>query len=195
MARVECLTSHEVELIGLVAMGLTNRQIAYEEGVELGTTRNTLTRIYSKLNIDDGDAQISRANLTRVALESRIVIIPTQRSLDYKIGIKWVTVYASYPLDTSRFTEISISDTLLTHWYLVYMGLTNSEIAGQMCYSEGAVKAHSAALYQILRESELLGDENKRVGAVRLMFQLGLFTPKEQEECPWHREKQGSKNY
>lgn len=46
-------------------------------------------------------------------------------------------------------------------------GLSNKEIAGQMCLAEGTVKIHIATMYQILRVSS-------RMEAVRMAEDLGL---------------------
>jgi DNA-binding NarL/FixJ family response regulator len=58
-----CLTAREVEVLRLVAQGLTNSQIAIQLAISAGTVNAHMTSLYRKLNTS------SRAAATRFAVE------------------------------------------------------------------------------------------------------------------------------
>ena len=60
------LTSREVEVLGLVAVGMTNAQTAKELFISTRTVETHLTSIYHKLGVS------SRATATRFAIEHGI---------------------------------------------------------------------------------------------------------------------------
>ena len=61
--RVDGLTAREEEILSMVALGQTNREIAQGLGIATVTVRNNLTRIRSKLGVE------SRTKLVRYAYE------------------------------------------------------------------------------------------------------------------------------
>jgi DNA-binding NarL/FixJ family response regulator len=65
--RIDGLTSREVEILRLVARGLTNRQLAEELGVSTRTVDAHLRSVYAKLGVK------SRSAATRYAVENQIV--------------------------------------------------------------------------------------------------------------------------
>jgi LuxR family maltose regulon positive regulatory protein len=58
---VEPLTARELELLELVAGGLSNRQIAAELYIALGTVKSHLHNIYGKLNAQNRAQAVARA--------------------------------------------------------------------------------------------------------------------------------------
>jgi len=60
------LTAREVEIVGLVAEGLSNRQIASQLGISEQTVKNHLSRILDKLGLD------SRVELALYAVRSKL---------------------------------------------------------------------------------------------------------------------------
>ncbi len=65
--RSDGLTSREVEILRLVASGLTNRQLAEQLGVSTRTVDAHLRSVYAKLGVK------SRSAATRYAVEHRLV--------------------------------------------------------------------------------------------------------------------------
>ena len=65
--RTDGLTSREVEILQLVANGLTNRQLADQLGVSIRTVDAHLRSVYAKLNVK------SRSAATRYAVEHHLV--------------------------------------------------------------------------------------------------------------------------
>ena len=61
------LTAREVEVLRLVAQGLTDRQIAEQLIISPRTVNTHLTSIYNKLGVD------TRAAATRFAVDHRLV--------------------------------------------------------------------------------------------------------------------------
>ena len=49
---IEPLTEREVEILGLLAGGLSNKEIAYRLGISSITVRNHTTNIYDKLHVE-----------------------------------------------------------------------------------------------------------------------------------------------
>jgi len=60
-ARVDNLTEREVRILKLLAAGWTNRQIGAEIGLSVGTVKNQIARILSKLNVTDRTQAAVRA--------------------------------------------------------------------------------------------------------------------------------------
>ena len=52
------LTAREVEIVGLMAGGLANKQVAYRLGISEKTVRNHISNIYEKLGIYDRTAAV-----------------------------------------------------------------------------------------------------------------------------------------
>src|SRR2546421_259748 len=65
--RTDGLTAREVEILQLVANGLTNRQLADQLGVSIRTVDAHLRSVYAKLNVK------SRSAATRYAVEHHLV--------------------------------------------------------------------------------------------------------------------------
>ena len=65
--RINGLTAREVEILRLVARGLTNRQLAEQLGVSTRTVDAHLRSIYAKLGIK------SRSAATRYAIENHLI--------------------------------------------------------------------------------------------------------------------------
>lgn len=55
------LTDREIEVLGLVADGLTNRAVARKLGISEATVKTHLTHIYPKLNVPDRAAAVREA--------------------------------------------------------------------------------------------------------------------------------------
>jgi len=66
----EPLTSRELEVLRLLALGYTNRQIAEELVISLGTVKNHVEHIRAKLGVSD------RTQAVVKALEHRIITLP-----------------------------------------------------------------------------------------------------------------------
>lgn len=66
-ARGTVLTEREVDVIGLLARGLTNKQMAMELFVSEATVKSHLSQIYSKLGVD------TRAGAVAKALDQHII--------------------------------------------------------------------------------------------------------------------------
>lgn len=66
----EPLTSRELEVLRLLALGYTNRQIAEELMISLGTVKNHVEHIRAKLGVSD------RTQAVVKALEHRIITLP-----------------------------------------------------------------------------------------------------------------------
>jgi DNA-binding CsgD family transcriptional regulator len=66
LARTDGLTLREVEIIRLLAAGLTNRQIAERLGLSVRTVDAHLRSIYAKLGVK------SRSAATRYAVEHQL---------------------------------------------------------------------------------------------------------------------------
>jgi DNA-binding NarL/FixJ family response regulator len=60
------LSPRELELVGLLARGLVNRQIARELFISESTVKTHLIHIYSKLGVDTRTAAIDRARSLRL---------------------------------------------------------------------------------------------------------------------------------
>lgn len=65
--RTDGLTAREVEILGRVTSGLTNRQLAEELGVSTRTIDAHLRSVYAKLGVK------SRSAATRYAIEHDLV--------------------------------------------------------------------------------------------------------------------------
>ena len=61
------LTSREVEVLGLVAQGLTNEQVAEQLVISSRTVNTHLTAIYRKIGVS------SRSAATRYAIEHHLI--------------------------------------------------------------------------------------------------------------------------
>lgn len=59
----ENLSGSEVEVLGLVAKGSSNREIANELWISEATVKSHLIRIYGKLGVDDRTAAFERGIL------------------------------------------------------------------------------------------------------------------------------------
>ncbi len=60
------LSSREVQILGLLATGMTNRQIAKDLFISEATVKTHLVHIYEKLGVDNRTAAISAARKQRV---------------------------------------------------------------------------------------------------------------------------------
>jgi len=60
-SRVETLTPREIEVLGLIKLGRTNRQIAEELVISLGTAKNHVEHIISKLGVSDRTQAVVRS--------------------------------------------------------------------------------------------------------------------------------------
>jgi RNA polymerase sigma factor (sigma-70 family) len=63
MAQLEHMSNRERQILGLVAAGWTNRQIGAELRLTVGTVKNQVARILSKLNVSDRTQAAVRAVL------------------------------------------------------------------------------------------------------------------------------------
>jgi DNA-binding NarL/FixJ family response regulator len=61
------LTAREVEVLGLVAQGLTNEQVAEQLVISPRTVNTHLTSIYGKIGVS------SRSAATRYAMENQLI--------------------------------------------------------------------------------------------------------------------------
>ncbi|MEX0754891.1 MAG: helix-turn-helix transcriptional regulator [Actinomycetota bacterium] len=61
LRRVAVLTPRELEVIGLVARGLTNREIARVLGISPGTVRAHLEHAFTKLGVGTRTAAVAMA--------------------------------------------------------------------------------------------------------------------------------------
>ena len=69
-----CLSQRELEVIALLARGLTNKQIARELLITPVTVKHHLSHIFCKLNVEN------RLELAVMALSQGLVIVPTAAS-------------------------------------------------------------------------------------------------------------------
>jgi DNA-binding CsgD family transcriptional regulator len=60
LAPPEILTARELQIVGLVAEGHANKQIAAELGISEWTVSTHLRRIYAKLDVDTRAAMVNR---------------------------------------------------------------------------------------------------------------------------------------
>jgi two-component system, NarL family, response regulator DegU len=67
---VDSLTPRELEVLGLMKLGRTNRQIATDLAISLGTAKNHVEHIITKLRVSD------RTQAVVKALELRILDLP-----------------------------------------------------------------------------------------------------------------------
>jgi DNA-binding NarL/FixJ family response regulator len=67
----KALSSRELEILGAVARGLSNRQIGHQLYVSEATVKTHLLRIFGKLGVDDRTAAVT------VALERGIIRLPS----------------------------------------------------------------------------------------------------------------------
>jgi DNA-binding NarL/FixJ family response regulator len=58
---LETLTPRELEVLGLMKLGCTNRQIAQELVISLGTAKNHVEHIIAKLGVSDRTQAVVRA--------------------------------------------------------------------------------------------------------------------------------------
>jgi DNA-binding NarL/FixJ family response regulator len=58
---VESLTPRELEVLGLMKLGRTNRQIAADLVISLGTAKNHVEHIIAKLGVSDRTQAVVRA--------------------------------------------------------------------------------------------------------------------------------------
>ena len=58
---MEALTVRELEVLGLIAAGLTNRQIAEKLVISVGTVKSYTAQIYGKLNVNSRTQAVARA--------------------------------------------------------------------------------------------------------------------------------------
>ena len=59
--RFESLTAREKQVIGLVAAGLSNKQIAQQLSISLRTVKYHTTSIYTKLDVESRVQAVTRA--------------------------------------------------------------------------------------------------------------------------------------
>ena len=71
------LTDREHQMVRLVRLGYTNREIGRSMGIRSITVKQRLSQVYKKLRIDTGKAGASRALL---AVEEQESIILTKRA-------------------------------------------------------------------------------------------------------------------
>lgn len=62
-ALIEPLTAREIDVLRLVSLGLDNRSVAREIGVELQTVKTHLTSVYAKLGVTGRREAVERARL------------------------------------------------------------------------------------------------------------------------------------
>ena len=60
-ASVKRLTPRELEVLGLMKQGLSNRQIAQDLAISLGTVKNHVEHIIAKLGVSDRTQAVVRA--------------------------------------------------------------------------------------------------------------------------------------
>jgi len=58
---VEALTVRELEVLRLIAAGLTNRQVAEKLVISVGTVKSYTAQIYGKLNVNSRTQAVARA--------------------------------------------------------------------------------------------------------------------------------------
>ena len=66
----EPLSNRETEVLGLVATGATNRQIAHELVVSVNTVKVHVRNIFTKLGVE------SRTEATLIAIREGLIIVP-----------------------------------------------------------------------------------------------------------------------
>ena len=58
---IEPLTERELEILSLLADGLSNKEIAYRLGISSITVRNHAANLYGKLHVESRREAVSRA--------------------------------------------------------------------------------------------------------------------------------------
>jgi DNA-binding NarL/FixJ family response regulator len=58
---MDALTDRELEVLNLMASGMTNKEIAYQLGVTAGTVKVHIHNIFSKLNVNRRTKAIAEA--------------------------------------------------------------------------------------------------------------------------------------
>lgn len=69
--RLASLSRHQIEVLGMVAKGLSNGQIASLKGVTTGAVEQTMKRIYSALGLESQSNMGKRVSATSAYLEAR----------------------------------------------------------------------------------------------------------------------------
>lgn len=171
------LRTQEFRVSELVVRGYSNSEIGSSLGIGQMRVRNILSEIYSKLNLNSNPVAYSpRARLVRTLMEERIVIVPLRRSVDFDIDREGSsTIYVSEPLNTGKIEKITLDKRLMNIWFLIYEGKSNDEIGKRLAFSKGYMEDVCTGLYQSLRNSGIMNDSLDRIGAIRTMYQLGLY--------------------
>lgn len=64
--QVACLTHRELQIADLVAKGLTNAEIATELWISQNTVKQTLKRIFRKLNVSTRADMVARCQMPQI---------------------------------------------------------------------------------------------------------------------------------